>query len=875
MTVMFKAKYIHVIWGDRDSALRIEESNDDIPVNIIDVNHSYIDVIAYSKINNFQAGQLAFQILDEPTDHIPSFKIDSANKVDLRPVLDNVTGKTWWVEGSKWSRKNNCWLSEIFRSPGEVELNIGLQTCVIHISTSSFTYKELELYLQDFRNDFWSLILNETNYIRAEGVSKKPNPKVLGEDSIQYLEKFIEFIINIIKNPKKELREIQLLQDYKKVRPVARTFMEISTKGHPKLLTSRGYKESYNIAENKYIHHIVSGICVLLKNIINVTSHTSKIQQKKNEGYVNRISGYSDIKTIDKEVVDNEINELQCMLDNEKLQINDALKKQDHEMSMESLHEESVIIRIRKRTKHEDELIFFGDVKRTINDDWSDFKGTKYENSFYMLSFDKDIFPGMLKDYHEYEILGYISKSNTERRDGGYTLKRDFKYINKIKIINSKIKKKLDANIVAREQLISTNWKRPLNRKEREEQSYEIQALEKAKKLSLDQQKISEVLTKKYTPLLTKTLILKKKFEKLKVQSDSYFPNSMTFIQNPNYQGAHKLYKHIMSLSGLDESLFVGLQEIEKIGILNISLIYERWCLLQIINILIDTYKFFPEEQWKHKLIDQTLSKGRNIQIKFENTNTQRQITLWYEKELNSGKRPDFVLDVRSIFRCDTDTNMRDDDNYNYRLVMDAKFHERINDIRFGGISTIINNLYNNKNYSEDNKNCVFIIHPSKSAVPTKKTPQEWATNSYYGEVRMFDWDEESPNHKYGGVLLSPIVRNGNYLDDLQRLIGMFLQYGIEDNANIKKSDKGLDPMVKEKIFCLVCGFHEYTWEEKRTKHGIKYWVICNKCHHFTVYNYCAGCKNRLIKNGDYWTYHSTQALEPTNIKCPACGDML
>jgi len=34
---------------------------------------------------------------------------------------------------------------------------------------------------------------------------------------------------------------------------------------------------------------------------------------------------------------------------------------------------------------------------------------------------------------------------------------------------------------------------------------------------------------------------------------------------------------------------------------------------------------------------------------------------------------------------------------------------------------------------------------------------------------------------------------------------------------------------------------------------------------------HCWNCQTRLIKNGEYWTYHSLMPMQPTNIKCPSC----
>ena len=46
----------------------------------------------------------------------------------------------------------------------------------------------------------------------------------------------------------------------------------------------------------------------------------------------------------------------------------------------------------------------------------------------------------------------------------------------------------------------------------------------------------------------------------------------------------------------------------------------------------------------------------------------------------------------------------------------------------------------------------------------------------------MFDWQENNvhPDHKYGSIFLSPIDDAGSN-DNLQRLLGMFLQYGLEE----------------------------------------------------------------------------------------------
>jgi pyrethroid hydrolase len=907
MKPIFEAKYIDIKWYDKSTAISIEESNDIIPITIVNNSTCIIEnVITYSKFKQdknkrHKYGQIAFHLPDDSKKNIiPSFKINEFEYSELISVIDNVTGKKWWIEGRKWSSSEKTWRSEIFRSAGEVVLKIGMVECTIHISSSSFTYEELELYLQDFRNDFSSLILNESSHIKGKAKSKEKNPTIknLDNSSTELISKLIDFLTGILQNPKKELREIQSLQNYKKVRPVPRTFMEIASKGMQRLLTSRGYSDSYNIAENKYIYFLVCKICVFVQNFRTISSYTSTIQENKIEDYKERLESLKDYKIRDKEVFDYEISELKKTVANEKNKIEDAIikyKKRGGAKNVKNiLKHKTIYLELQGKTFYDNNLQFNSKIKTQSSNTWHKFEN----NDFCKVCFDNNIFDHILKSYYQYKIVGsyeyenqpYYNKNEkykVKENIKGHIHKIKFENIESIEIIKSKALEKLNIHLIERNKLEKNDWKRQLTNKERDEQNREKKSIGESIKFTDDCRKKNFSLSKKLAPLLSKMINIKKQFERLNVQADGYFPNSMTFIQNPNYQGSHKLYKEIIKLSGLDENLFVKLQEVEKIGILNISLIYERWCLLQIIKILIEVYRFVPEENWKSKLIKLTLEsdkkKGqteKNISIQFENIDTQRKITLWYEKGININdkiKVPDFILDVQSTFGREADV---------HRFIMDAKFHENINEKKFGGISTVIDHMYNQseenmeknkkklyRNYSKDKKNTVYILHPSKNSVPQKKTPQKWAKNSYYGELSMFDWDNNLPNHKYGGILLSPIRRSGNYLDDLQRLIGMFLQYGIEDNNKIQDNNGKYDPIVREKIFCLVCGSDKYYGNTKETKNGIKYWITCCDCYHFTIYNYCAKCKNRLIKNGDYWTYHSTQVLDTTNIKCPACGN--
>ena len=848
MENLFEARYINVRWSDSETVRSIQESRESIEIELHDANIYKLEAVTYSKVEENVSGQLAFHILDAGSDFIPYFINSSNERIKLISVKNDETGKVWWIENGKWNKKSKYRDSPLCRHAGEAEVVLGDAHCIIQIRSLSFTHDELNLYLQDFTNDLWDLILKEDSYI--SGAAKTKEIQLVKHEFVELIELFIKYVEKILNNPKKELRETQIVQDSQKVRPIPRTFMEIATKGMSKLLTGRGYLESYNVAENRYIHAIVNKLYILINNMLIVTNRSIDKLEKSVQFIDKRLSGFSDTWTIDKEKFELKIRKLETLLNDQKQAIPVSISKQDHEMNIGSLEPRTLYVKLdNKSDDWRGWMQFWGKLKENESDDWYAFK----DDSSFSFEFNGAIFRDVFEPDSVYKISAYIAKNDRiEYKNGnGFAFKRRFVYIQAIEPIESKITNKLKQTLQEKHALEQTNWIRPLNSNEREEQEYEKVALNKRSSgLGIAKQELYN-LVDSLKPAALKIKKIKKQLTQAKIQVNNHFPGSMTFVQNPHYQGAHKIYKQIINASGLDESLFNSLLETENIGIVDIPAIYERWCLLQIIKVLIDKYRFTPENNWKELLILQVLRQGKNITIEFNNSDLRMHILLTYEKELSNGKRPDYVLDFTS--------ENENGGKFTYRLVLDAKFYENINEQ--GGISSVIDSLYNKKNYAENGRNDVYILHPSKASTPLTTTPQTWSENSYYGEDLAFNWDTRPPNHTYGAVLLSPIIHNGEYLDDLQRLLGMTLQY-----------------LNHSEIFCIVCGSSNGGKVEKRTESGkIKFHYTCSDCKHFFVNNYCSNseCSNRLWKHGSYWTYHATDVFQPYNIQCPKCADLL
>lgn len=908
---VFEAKYISIKWADKKSALNIKESKDSLAISCMGNNHFELEATTFSEVSVRQSGQLAFMVKDEESNQSPFLLKSNGDKSYLIPVVDNLTKKKWWVEGEVWykgdkkyNKEDKRWQSEIFRSAGNVNLRIGKYSCLIKIGANSFSYDELTKYLQDFKNDLWYLVLHETSYISAPVKQKKL--KILDESSINFFNRFIEFANKIIDKPKSELREVQELRNIKQVKPTPRTFMEIASGGYKKQHTSRAYKPSYNVPENQYVFYLVKRVYILLNNLGKVSSFISSALEEKVEAQELRLKGFKDTIKISRQAVESDYRELRYQVVSEQNNLNHIVNNQNSTYINSNLDEICFTVTLGS------EISFYEFYFAFYIKDQCGLNNLKNDD-YYRLFFSNE-FRGKLFSGNTYEIRAKIAYKIKQNSDQKNAHEINLKHICNITIINSLNEKKLKQIERQAIALKKSNWERPISKSEKKEQEQEILEIKALINSAAGRINKNNKLAEKLLPSLKKLKGIYRAFLKFNIQPSSVFPNSMSFIQNPNYQGVHKLYKEIQTLSGIDENLFTGLEDVEEIGILNTSLIYERWCFLQIIKVLIDKFRYLPEKDWKSKLLNQIINfdpnRVRNVQLKFRNDDAYRSLTLWYEKELplyekpsplvnkntDMPRRADFVIDMESYFNPE---NIK-----SKRLVLDAKFYENID--TEGGISKVINELYNFKskidchtndidylkkfkNYSDFFQNKVFILHPAPTAVPIVKTPQEWSEYTYLGETKMFDWDDQFPDHAYGGILLSPVENIGKVLDSLQMCIGMFLQYGIEENklyeqpfnnwimsqGNISK-DSGFNPIPLEKIFCTVCGNVDHECEVKNTYYGLKWQFTCSDCHHKTFYNYCVNksCRNRLIKNGPYWTYHATQSMQPYNIKCPSCGEI-
>lgn len=730
----------------------------------------------------------------------------------------------WWVEPAHWDAKQRVWRSEARRTAGQITFVIGNSTLKLDIDISEQTKSDLSRYLSDFKADLWELILDENSHITGD--AKNSQVAAIDQEALSLVASILSNAQTILKKPKVELKEIQALKPAKEVRPVPRTFMEICTKGSRKHLTSRASEPSYNVPENQYVLYVVSSTLSIVKQLVKVAeskkSRFSGAIEKLNE----RLDSLKDYRIINRDLVVKDLERLKKRFDTEV--INAELASQLGEINANKYfspkHAAKGYLRLEKTTGSENE--WWAKIKPSQHDDWQQF-----ELDGYTIFSSGEYYASLFQPYSDYDMVAIMPPPS--RRGTASILYPE--HISKLTILadSRSLLRDKEKFSKLREQGIALNengWKTKLTPEELSEQEKERETIRKRLSYFASEHEKVGIVHQVLAPKIKPFQQVEKEWRQCKVKSKSTFPNSMTFVQNPAYQAVHSGFKKLKDQIGLaDEDILLSLEKIEAIGLVNMPLIYERWCLLQIIKVLTQAFRYLPEDNWKRKLIANIQGNEEQISIQFFNPNVSRKVTLQYEPFLANGKRPDFVLDVEAITKSGNQISKR--------LVVDAKYYSAAYLKLRGGIGGVIHELYNGKDYSECQENSVFVLHPVLDAVEKVVSPQEWAKDSYLGELSMFDWEpayHQRQATNYGAVCANP-MKSQRYLDEIQRMLGMFLQYGIEDNTSFR----GASDDTHAVNFCVSCGSEKVVDVTKSmSSNNQKRWYRCNECTHFTVYTH-------------------------------------
>ncbi len=844
-----EVRYLNISWSDKDTVSKLEASRD-----AVDVAGGQIETTTYPK-NGYT--YIGFRISDAIVDHTPYFVLNGDARQELVPWRKPGTQEVWWIASGSWDTRGKIYNSQLFNRAGRFELIIQQQKLRIHNQTLNFTISEMEYYLADFKNTLWMLILDTNS--SAKGRIEKTVPDIFDDAALALFFDFVESAENVLKKPGMVLKETQASLPRRSVRPVPRTFREYITRPTAKTLTSRAYFESYDTPENRFIHYCVKRVSYILSSLSRIaaaqsSAYNTRIEQEKEWM---RHFGQATTKRVDARVYDNEIAKLKGDLEQLCRDLNSLALNQE-QISYQAGHESGrYMIQLGKPYGNSSSSFFVEKLD-----------GNKYRNPYlvakFPLDFDISGFQKLLMD-SELEVTGRYKKSRERSQAGKEYYQLEFLEVQSVALQNHSFQRQIRQLTDGRKKLELGNWMSPMTGEELQGRDMQNRMSgQKIRSLEILQTKMLKI-SKAYPGLIKRLHTLESFFNEHRIKSQSHCPHSMVFLQNPTYAAARKFHSKISTLNGLDEAVLNSLLTVEEIGLIDLPNLYERWCLLQIIRVLTEVFGFEPEKAWQSALINAVLKGPKDVEINLKAPGFQQRIILTYEKVLASGKRPDFVIDLFTY-----DDRLSGDSSAQAevaRLVLDAKFKGELTETEF---QKLVSNLYKEKNYAEDSKNQVFIIHPVADVIESPTSPLAWGGACDYGQSHKI-------NHRHGGIFLSPSLKHFGTRDNLQRLIGMFLQQNSVTELVEPQNSHQKD--CWSNLSCISCGNttrRSLEISHSKTQAGNDRWDIkCKDCELLSKKTVCANCSQTLFKNGPRWTYHRTRAEQMSNVVCPKCETFL
>lgn len=370
------------------------------------------------------------------------------------------------------------------------------------------------------------------------------------------------------------------------------------------------------------------------------------------------------------------------------------------------------------------------------------------------------------------------------------------------------------------------------------------------------------------------------------------FPMGMRFVQTPIYAAALAAFHRVSAMEQCTGLSGDTLDKLGRINTLHASALYERWCLIKIIAVLVQDFGFAPQGDWVEHVVTSASPAGKpdgtGFSLSFTRAHPSMTARLDAEPVLANGRRPDFRL----RFTIGPDSSSRggiDEPGWGHHrsifrnltrqhsgLIMDAKFRTRWKQAELPAMLRLLVDI---KDYGQDGDR-VFILQPAKAAIAHRTSPLVWGRDCDYGQ-------EHPTSHAHGSIqLAADPVSGAASLTNLRRLIALELQEvfpepeaGELDSGSVRGSDDRwagpIEICRSNASFCINCGeAHEPAdVTPDRTDRGNRKWYYkCSRCGTGTMQTRCFGCGTYLYKNGLQLTYHLTVADQISNVVCHDCG---
>jgi hypothetical protein len=753
------------------------------------------------------------------------------------PMTEHVhadTGDHWWIEEGPWVARGRYHDAPSFHRPhGDVRIRTGGEECVIHLYDPSLSDDEFALLLDDIKNWCWRMAIDESCYVT---VPETAEVRVLSPDFLRIVEAFLRNADALLQLPHCELREAVEAQRMERLRPNTHSLRFLAQRGERNMVPGRSAIRHYDTPENRFAHG-------MLKRVISMLRWTVSAAKGRSAGLEAMASQYqeraADLHTrtserVDRGVLDEAIRRIKAKRDEVRYRLNQGQQ----------------VLRVTSRPGY-----------------WANTVHGTYDRMIAMVHLGADDTACRIRDFvteHNTAMVFGIVKADRRHFNNG----NPYNWCEVTTCSHMEVWRDYDAEMLQLETahagFETSGWRKELRPQDVAEMRNEAQTLSRRSDSlhSLASQTCNDA--EMALVLLGKAIAATNRASSLGIAVDLRFVPTMVFLQAPPYAGALSAYRQLLTMTGVDDAILEGLLSLENVGLRDWPSVYERWCLVSLLRVLQDDFRFvFDKDCVRANLLRHcTGQKPGSFLAKARRNDMGLELALEYQATLTTGRTPDFLLTIRDSGQ-----------NKTIRCVLDAKscaFQHRPTDATrdpWRYLDDCLDELVNRKNYGEDGANSVFILHSVKRCgceqcaepdsqrgpITQPTTLQSWANASAYGGDAVFSWEKERPEHRHGAVMVRPEAA----LPNLRRLVLMLIQFGLGRND-----------------ICASCGSggSDITAQQGG---GVGMHYRCGKCGFLSVSSHCFNCKKPIVKNQAWWSYHDLHPTDVWNIKCWACGSLL
>ena len=259
MVISLQARYLDIEWQEPGRARSVTVAPEPIEVE----QQTDGTWVAETQVFHGLCPWVGLHLEGDLAHAQPTFEGPEGLQRSMLQIIDS-QGKHWWVQEHGWDATGKRHLSELHRSMGQFTIWLGGQRLQLNNVVDALDRTSVEDYLRDFQQDLIWLVMGFGGATAKTGSGVTVNNGI-----VETLEAFAAASRRVLTHPAKHVREILIDSRPARLRPNAGTFREYLRNPSAQRLPGRGAEETSDIADNRYLRHMVQ-VCDKL------TSHVAK-----------------------------------------------------------------------------------------------------------------------------------------------------------------------------------------------------------------------------------------------------------------------------------------------------------------------------------------------------------------------------------------------------------------------------------------------------------------------------------------------------------------------------------------------------------------------------------------------------------------------